>query len=303
MINEFELINQLKSLVQGQDSAVTLGIGDDAAVIDPALLPAGHKMVIATDTLVIGRHFLADDNPEDIGHKVLAVNLSDMAAMGAMPQWLLMNLTLPKIDGQWIEGLSRGISGLLKKFKVELIGGDTTSGPLSIGFTVIGLARQPLKRSDACVDDLIVVSGELGSAAFALHNPGRSSHCDQQLKRPQPRFDVSEAVKNFAGAMIDVSDGLLADLNHICQASGLGAQVELEKIPVHSAIKVDLKWRDYALSGGDDYQLCFTIRSDDQSLLPSDCTVIGHMHAGSGVTVYDKGHRIQVNRLGFDHFG
>ncbi|MCX7545291.1 thiamine-phosphate kinase [Marinicella gelatinilytica] len=303
MINEFDLIKQLQSLVHGQDRAVTLGIGDDAAVIDPALIPAGHQMVIATDTLVVGRHFKADDKPEDIGHKAIAVNLSDMAAMAAQPKWVLMNLTLPAVDGPWIAGFSRGVSGLLKKHRVELIGGDTTSGPLAIGFTVIGLSKNPKKRKDARAGDLVVVSGELGSAAFALNNPGVNDYCDAQLKRPQPRFDVAEAVIDYARAMIDVSDGLLADLGHICEASAMGAQLDVEKMPVYEPIKSDSQWLDYVLSGGDDYQLCFTIRPEDESLLPPDCTVIGHMCAGSGVTVYDKGQRIEVKRSGFDHFG
>ncbi len=303
MINEFDLIKQLQSLVHGQDRAVTLGIGDDAAVIDPALISAGHQMVIATDTLVAGRHFLEQDKPEDIGHKALAVNLSDMAAMCARPKWLLMNLTLPDIDQKWLSGFQHGVGELLQKYQVELIGGDTTSGPLSIGFTVLGLSSQPKKRSDARDKDLIVVSGELGSAAFALNNPGECSDCDAQLKRPTPRFDVSEAVKGYARAMIDISDGLLADLGHICEASAMGAQLDVEKMPVYEPIKSDSQWLDYVLSGGDDYQLCFTIRPEDESLLPPDCTVIGHMYAGSGVTVYDKGQRIEANRLGFDHFG
>lgn len=303
MINEFDLIKQLQSLVHGQDRAVTLGIGDDAAVIDPALIPAGHQMVIATDTLVAGRHFLEQDKPEDIGHKALAVNLSDMAAMCARPKWLLMNLTLPDIDQKWLSGFQHGVVELLQKYQVELIGGDTTSGPLSIGFTVLGLSSQPKKRSDARDKDLIVVSGELGSAAFALNNPGECSDCDAQLKRPTPRFDVSEAVKGYARAMIDISDGLLADLGHICEASALGAQLDMEKIPVNKAVKNHANWRDYVLSGGDDYQLCFTIRPEDESLLPPDCTVIGQMYTGSRVTVYDKGQRIEVKRSGFDHFG
>lgn len=303
MINEFDLIKQLQSLVHGQDRAVTLGIGDDAAVIDPALIPAGHQMVIATDTLVAGRHFLEQDKPEDIGHKALAVNLSDMAAMCARPKWLLMNLTLPDIDQKWLSGFQHGVGELLQKYQVELIGGDTTSGPLSIGFTVLGLSSQPKKRSDARDKDLIVVSGELGSAAFALNNPGECSDCDAQLKRPTPRFDVSEAVKGYARAMIDISDGLLADLGHICEASALGAQLDMEKIPVNKAVKNYANWRDYVLSGGDDYQLCFTIRPEDESLLPPDCTVIGHMYTGSRVTVYDNGQRIEVKRSGFDHFG
>lgn len=303
MINEFDLIKQLQSLVHGQDRAVTLGIGDDAAVIDPALIPAGHQMVIATDTLVAGRHFLEQDKPEDIGHKALAVNLSDMAAMCARPKWLLMNLTLPDIDQKWLSGFQHGVGELLQKYQVELIGGDTTSGPLSIGFTVLGLSSQPKKRSDARDKDLIVVSGELGSAAFALNNPGECSDCDVQLKRPTPRFDVSEAVKGYARAMIDISDGLLADLGHICESSDLGATIHLERIPIHTVIKDDARWRDYVMAGGDDYQLCFTIDAVDEDKLPVDCVVIGHMEPGSGVRVYDNKQQFELAQGGFDHFG
>lgn len=303
MIKEFDLIKQLQSLVHGQDRAVTLGIGDDAAIINPQHISAAQKIVVATDTLVAGRHFLEQDKPEDIGHKALAVNLSDMAAMCARPKWLLMNLTLPDIDQKWLSGFQHGVGELLQKYQVELIGGDTTSGPLTIGFTVIGLTENPKKRSDAQVHDLIVVSGELGSAAYGLNNPGKSPHCDQQLQRPLPRFDVSEAVKSFVHAMIDVSDGLVADLGHICQASGIGARINLEKIPVHEGIQNDPKWQDYVLSGGDDYQLCFTIRPEDEALLPADCTVIGVMQAGDKVEVYENGHRLELDQSGFDHFG
>ncbi len=302
MINEFELIKQLQTLVQSQDQTVALGIGDDAAVIDPKLIPIGEKIVIATDTLVSGRHFLAQDKPEDIGYKALAVNLSDMAAMCARPKWLLMNLTLPEIDEQWLSGFKRGVAELLKKYPAELIGGDTTSGPLSIGFTVLGLSTQPKKRHDAQAGDLIVVSGELGSAAFALNNAGQISDCDAQLKRPVPRFDVSEAVINYAHAMIDVSDGLIADLGHICEASELGATIYLEKIPVHTDIKNNPHWRNYVLAGGDDYQLCFTISPEDEYKLPADCTVIGHMASGAGVHVYENEQQLELEQTGFDHF-
>jgi len=281
---------------------VALGIGDDAAIIDPEHIPAGQKIVIATDTLVAGRHFLEHENPADIGHKALAVNLSDMAAMCARPKWLLMNLTLPDINQKWLPGFQHGVGELLQKYQVELIGGDTTSGPLSIGFTVLGLSSQPKKRSDARDKDLIVVSGQLGSAAFALNNPGQCSDCDAQLKRPTPRFDVSEAVKGYARAMIDVSDGLLADLGHICESSDLGATIQLEKIPIHASIKADSAWRDHVLAGGDDYQLCFTIASKDKDKLPTDCAVIGHMESGEGVHVFENGQKLTVKRSGFDHF-
>lgn len=296
------MIEKLRSLNEGVQERSLLGIGDDAAIIDPQVIPQGYKMVIATDTLVAGRHFSERDSAEDIGHKALAVNLSDMAAMGALPKWLTMNLTLPKVDEQWLQEFIGGVGRLLKRYQVELIGGDTTSGPLAIAFTVIGLTPHPKKRSDAQENELIVVSGELGSAAFALQNPGKISHCEQQLKRPMPRFDISEAVREFAGAMIDISDGLVADLGHICQASGLAARIDLDKIPIHAAIKEDADWSDYVLSGGDDYQLCFTIQPADVSLLPSDCTVIGHMQAGSGVSVYNNNQPIQLQRSGFDHF-
>ena len=303
MIKEFELIERLTSLVHGRDRTVSLGIGDDAAMIDPALIPKAQKLVMATDTLVVGRHFKSDDNPEDIGHKALAVNLSDMAAMGARPKWALMNLTLPNVDEDWLQGFMVGVGELLQAYGVELIGGDTTSGPLSIGFTVLGLTDRPKKRMDAQTGDLIVISGQLGCAAYALNNPGQSDHCDDQLKRPIPRFDIAEVVKDYARAMIDISDGLVADLGHICEASCLAAHIDVEKIPVLKAIKHDPQWRDYVLAGGDDYQLCFTIASKDTNKLPADCAVIGHMKSGAGVSVYENGQTLDVKRSGFDHFG
>lgn len=281
-----------------------LGIGDDAAIIEsnPKLM-----LTVSTDTLVADVHFKSSDSSQTIGHKALAVNLSDMAAMGATPKWVLLNLTLPKLDKKWLNGFINGFAGLLTQHEVQLIGGDTTQGPLNIAVTVIGETDHAVRRDGAQIDDLIVVSGQIGSAAFALNNPRRSKICNRQLKTPEPRLDIAAQVKNMASAMIDVSDGLLADLAHICEASDVGAVVELSQIPIQPIIKKDDNWMQYVLAGGDDYQLCFTIHMDDEDKLPDDCHIIGqiiqpHKEVSQRVMVLNKHQPIDINLEGYQHF-
>ena len=237
-----------------------------------------------------------------MGHKSLAVNLSDMAAMAAVPKWVLLNLTLPSIDRKWVKGFIKGFAALLAKHQVQLIGGDTTQGPLSITVTVLGETSHPIKRSTAQVDDLVVVTGEIGSAAFALNNHGKNKACTQQLQQPEPRLDVAEKVKDMATSMIDVSDGLLADLGHICEASDVGAVIELSQVPVKPDIKSDENWQQHVLAGGDDYQLCFTINMSDEENLPEDCHIIGQIIAGQGVMVLNHHQPFEVNFKGYQHF-
>lgn len=258
--------------------------------------------MISTDTLVADVHFKSSDPPETIGHKALAVNLSDLAAMGATPKWALLNLTLPSIKRSWVNGFVKGFASLLNEHQVQLVGGDTTSGPLSISVTVLGECQQAVTRSQAQVDDLVVVTGTLGSAAFALQHPRSNKTCNQQLRTPQPRLDISAKIKHLATAMIDVSDGLLADLGHICQASGVAAVIELTQIPVNEAIKKDADWPRFVLAGGDDYQLCFTIPMAAEEQLPEDCHIIGQIIAGEGVMVLNNHQPIDVDYPGYQHF-
>lgn len=259
-------------------------------------------MVVSTDTLVSGIHFKAHDSAQSIGHKALAVSFSDMAAMGAMPKWVLLNLTLPEINKAWVTRFTKGFAALLSQHQAELIGGDTTQGPLSITVTVIGETNHVVRRDGAKVDDLIVVTGQIGSAAFALKNPRKSQTCNSQLRSPLPRLDLSEKIKHLATAMIDVSDGLLADLGHICEASGLAAVIELSQVPVDEMVKKHKNWMQYVLAGGDDYQLCFTIDMTDEENLPEDCFIIGQTLEGEGVMVLNQHQPIETNFKGYQHF-
>ena len=287
-----------------------LGIGDDAAILNPNDI---RQMVVSTDTLVADVHFKSSDQAATIGHKSLAVNFSDIAAMGAKPKWVLLNLTLPEINKKWCNGFIKGFSQLITKHHAQLIGGDTTQGPLSITVTVLGETDKAITRNTAKVDDLIVVSGELGSAAFALNNPRSNKECNAQLHSPEPRLDVAEKIKHIATSMIDVSDGLLADLTHICVASQVAAVVELSQIPVNPAIKKDPNWKQYVLAGGDDYQLCFTINMENEVQLPEGCHIIGQILATeeeskidvAEVMVLENHQPIQTdfsNKQGYQHF-
>lgn len=280
-----------------------MAIGDDAAIITPN---SQQQLVVTTDTLVADVHFKSTDQPKTIGHKSLAVNFSDIAAMGASPKWVLLNLTLPELDSPWCQAFIQGFAGLLNQHQAQLIGGDTTQGPLAITVTVIGETDQAITRSTAQIDDLIVVSGALGSAAYALHNPNKSAACDAQLHRPEPRLDVAQQVRHISTSMIDVSDGLLADLKHICVASGVNAVLELSQIPINDSIKSDPNWIQHVLAGGDDYQLCFTIHADDQDQLPEGCVIIGQMlnpgEAAGEVMVLNQHQPLATDFSGYQHF-
>lgn len=280
---------------------VCLGIGDDAAILttDP-----NKKLVITTDTLVEGIHFKNDDDAQDIGHKTLAVNLSDLAAMGVKPQWVTLNLTMPEIKSYWLDEFIKGFATLLHRHGVALIGGDTTQGPCSITVTAMGEA--PLEdiktRQKAQVGDLIAVTGNLGGAAYALAHPYMDQNCDKKLHKPEPRLDMIPFLQPIAKAMIDVSDGLLADLGHICLASQVGAQIQTEQIPVSNALKTQSDWLQHALAGGDDYELCFTLDPKNEAQLPSSCKVIGIITNSNRVEVLKNNQPIILDKFGFTHF-
>lgn len=307
-ILEFDLIKRIQAACDESASktegGVVLGIGDDAAILQTL---ADQSLVVSTDTLVSGVHFLPTDPASSIGHKALAVNLSDLAAMGATPKWITLNLTLPDWNPQWTDDFIAGFVALLKRHHVALVGGDTTRGPLSITVTAMGEAKRCVKRSGAQAGDLIAVSGQLGSAAFALHNPGINADCSTQLHRPNPRLDLVPALRPLATAMIDVSDGLVPDLGHICQASGLGAVLDVDAIPFNPVIQQDPNWLHYVLAGGDDYELCFTLPAAMKSALPSGCTVIGHTIINDGTVETDirlrqDGLPFEFQPKGFQHF-
>lgn len=295
-----------------------LGIGDDAALIT---LGAGMELAISADMLVAGTHFFADADPCKLGWKSLAVNLSDMAAMGAKPKWATLAVSLPENNTTWLGLFSQGFFSCAEAFEVDLIGGDTTRGPLNICVQIMGEVPigQAIKRSGAQVDDDIWVSGKLGCAALALAHLQRKeqianslSHHLQALHSPQPRIALGIALRGLANSCLDISDGLISDLGHITTASNVGAEIYLETIPTSTYIKKHLKtsaFQHYVLAGGDDYELCFTAPqrcSADILAVAKNVNApvvkIGKITTDKGVTVLDAGNPIQLGQTGYNHF-
>ncbi|WIG54289.1 MAG: Thiamine-monophosphate kinase [Rhodanobacteraceae bacterium] len=354
---EFDLIEVIRARVDAARDDVALGIGDDAALLD---VPAGRQLVACTDTLVAGVHFPRDTAPDDIGWKALAVNLSDLAAMGAAPAWALLALTLPQADSGFVERFADGFAELARAHDVALVGGDTTQGPLAITVTALGWVPRgtALVRAGARVGDAVFVTGTLGDAAGALrllrnpkesHPPrfpflrkgedelhplpqeGRSranarasagraaaGGCETttmlaRLHRPQPRVAAGLALRGIASACIDVSDGLIADLGHICAASGVGAEIEADGLPISQELAASFDAQtccEFALAGGDDYELCFAASAEREAEITAmleragcDVTRIGRIVAGSGVRVLDaRGNEVTPPRAGWEHF-
>ncbi len=318
-LGEFELIHSYFSSLGGRRSDVRLGIGDDCALLS---VPQGMQLAVTMDTLVSGVHFLPDVDPEALGHKALAVNLSDLAAMGAEPAWFSLALTLPDSDSRWLADFSRGMGRLAAAHAVQLIGGDTTRGPLSITIQAQGFlpTGQGLLRSGAEVGDLIYVTGALGDAGLALSylqqglpagelDPGLI----RRLERPEPRLGAGMHLREIATSAIDISDGLLADLGHILQASGVGAEIYLDKIPlsaqVRAAIQAQPDW-SIPLASGDDYELCFTLppssaekMSELSARLNLAITCIGKIISKSGLICWlDENTLWKPTESGYDHF-
>jgi thiamine-monophosphate kinase len=274
--NEFSLINRyFKKLTAQQD--VVVGIGDDAAILASK---EGHQLALATDTLVASVHFPDEANAYQIATRSLSVNLSDMAAMGAIPKWFTLALTLPKqlATSAWLQDFSRGLAEVAKQFNVALVGGDTTAGPLTLSITVAGElpSGEGLCRGGAQAGDSIYVSGTLGDGAAGLfqltQNPETiSERLLQRFYSPLPQIELGLGLRDFATACIDISDGLVADLGHLCKASGLSAAVKSDLLPIHSELKDNHsdQFLDWALSGGDDYQLCFTLPEGKQTAFES----------------------------------
>ncbi len=268
---EFSIIARYFQSLTTQNIAV--GVGDDCAVITP---PHHQQLVTCVDTLVAGRHFPLHTAPHAIGWKSVAVNLSDLAAMGAKPHSILLALSLPHIDEHWLAEFSRGIADCCQKYQVQLIGGDTTQSPtLTISITALGWIEtgQAILRSGAKVGDLICVSGQIGSAAYALHHP--QSALQSALDYPIPQVDLGQLLCGYASSMIDISDGLAQDLGHIFTASQVGAVVQLADIPLSDELQqLDLAQQmQYVLSGGDDYQLCFTLSPQNLAHLQDFCSI------------------------------
>ena len=319
-MGEFDLIDRF---FRRPVSRAVLGVGDDCALIQPS---AGQQLAISTDMLVEGRHFLSTVDPARLGHKALAVNLSDLAACGALPLAFTLSLALPQADNTWLEGFSRGLFALADAHGCELIGGDTTQGPLNISITVLGEVppEQALLRHAAQAGDDLYVSGTVGDARLALEVfRGHLSvggdvfeRARARMELPTPRVELGQALRGVAHAAIDVSDGLLGDLGHVLKRSGVGAQVDTGWLQGSAAVSADLltlTWTrrlDFALAGGDDYELLFTapVRERERiHALASDVAVpvtrIGRITAESGLRVLDpQGQPINRRFASFDHF-
>ncbi|KXS33503.1 MAG: Thiamine-monophosphate kinase [Candidatus Gallionella acididurans] len=321
-MTEFDLIRRY--FTRATPGAL-LGVGDDAALLRAS---AGSVLAVSSDMLVSGTHFFPDAEPFLLGHKTLAVNLSDMAAMGAQPRWATLAIALPSVnnagaDDAWLEKFSAGFFSLAQRYGVELVGGDTTRGPLNLCVTIMGEVPQggALLRSGAQAGDEIWVSGYLGDAALALaHLQGRIALsesdldiCAQALHRPQPRVELGLALRGIASSAIDISDGLLADLGHILEASRMGAQIDLVKLPASRPVAGYLGQQtgiQCVLAGGDDYELCFTAHparhaevSGIAAKLKLPLTNIGTIVARQGCIVFDAaGNPLKLERAGYEHF-
>lgn len=288
-------------------ASVDLGVGDDSALLTP---PPQQQLVICVDTLVAGRHFPLDTHPHAIGWKSVAVNLSDIAAMGAKPHSILLALSLPQIDHDWLKGFSQGLYDCCDQFGVSLIGGDTTQSPhLTISVTALGWIEtgKAITRSGAQAGDYVCVSGTVGDAAFALHN--LEHPLQKRLDYPTPRCQLGQKLKGLASSMIDVSDGLAQDLGHILKASKVGATLELNQLPISPDLQnltQEQQWQ-YALAGGDDYELCFTISPQNyekllQQQLDVNISKIGQITQQTELTFVQNGvdHSLQFH--GYQHF-
>ncbi|MDQ2075789.1 thiamine-phosphate kinase [Marinimicrobium sp. ABcell2] len=320
-MGEFELIRRFFQQEQAEHppEGVFMGVGDDAALLE---VPPYQQLAVSVDTLVSGVHFPADADAEDIAQRALRVNLSDLAAMGAQPLWFTLALTLPNVDESWLRDFSRGLFAVANQYGCALVGGDTTSGPLSITVQVMGVveAGHALRRDGASVGDYILVTHHLGDGAAGLAavegrlklDAEQDEYLRQRFYRPEPRVAEARKIRDLASAALDISDGLVADLGHICAASDLGAEVYVEDLPL-SPVLAGLEDRDqalnWALSGGDDYELCFTVPEEHMAevgLLIAQgelqATVIGHMVAGASVQCLHHGQTFELDQPGYNHF-
>lgn len=302
---------------------VVLGIGDDAAILDIAEHHQHQQLVQSVDTLVAGVHFPSETSPQDIAYKALAVNLSDMAAMGAEPAWFTLAITLPDGSDEWLKAFSESLFSLAKKYNVQLVGGDTTNGPLCISITINGFVPigNALTRNTAQVSDKVYVSGTIGDAALALaawqdHLLLRDesiAYLNEKLNRPQPQVKLGLLLREYASACIDISDGLVADLKHITDNSQVGARINVENIPLSNELKLNLTDEalllPLVLSGGDDYELCFTIPKEKQKQFEEkmdtkniSVTCIGEIESETGVRCLLNNKEIEIQGMGYEHF-
>ena len=318
--SEFDIINAYFSEIGGTQDWLITGVGDDAAVLATA---PEQQLVIAIDTLNTGVHFAETTPAFEVGYKALAVNISDIAAMGGQPTWFTLSLSLPEVDHDWLRGFSEGLASLANEYHLNLVGGDTTRGPLSITVQIAGSVPvgKALYRSGAKIGDDIYVTGMLGDAAAGLKiikQPSKTLSPEQQalvhrLEHPIPRVDVGLALRDIATSCIDISDGLTADLGHILDASQVGAEIERDKIPLSKAIsQIGLepdKQYELALHGGDDYELCFTAPKSKREEIETisrqtncDISRLGTIIQEQRLFVTIDGQRASIDKIGYDHF-
>lgn len=318
-LSEFDLIDRFFRGCGAKRADVRVGVGDDAAILE---CPAGMELVAAMDTLVDGVHFPHGSPPASVGHRALAVNLSDLAAMGARPAWALLALTLPSPDESWLAEFAAGMSALARAHDVALVGGDTTSGPLCVTVQVLGFAPRSsaLLRSGGKAGDALFVSGTPGDAGAGLAiEQGRlpaageaGAYLRERFLHPAPRLALGERLRSYASACIDVSDGLLADAGKLARASGCGVQIACESLPVSPALAGsvgDERARELALTGGDDYELCFSVRPAQIARLLAELppqrwgyTRIGVLREQAGAEALRGGAVMSVPACGYDHF-
>jgi thiamine-monophosphate kinase len=312
-MNEFAIIEHFFNSSNIKRNDVMLGIGDDCAIVQP---PHDQELLITTDTLVSGVHFLPEMHAYDIGFKSLAVNLSDLAAKGAEPAWMTLALTLPKNDETWLKDFSKGLFELANRYHIQLIGGDLTKGPLSITIQAMGFAskNQSLRRSNAKPGDLIYVSNTLGDAALGLAYLKNSMIIAKPYQdflisrhsRPEPRIELGKQLRSIAHASIDISDGLAADLGHILDMSHVGATMYVDSLPLSEAMLASVSREEgiaLALNGGDDYELCFTVAPDKAHLLNTPYTCIGKITNQPGLDLrYQDEKKYNGIHAGYKHF-
>ena len=318
-LSEFDLIERYFRGCGAKRTDVRVGVGDDAAILECS---AGAELVAAVDTLVAGVHFPHGSPPASIGHRALAVNLSDLAAMGARPAWALLALTLPQADESWLSEFAAGMAALARAHEVALVGGDTTSGPLCVTVTVLGHVQpsSALLRSGGRPGDAVFVSGTPGDAAAGLAvEQSRLTAVDEvaaylreRFLYPAPRLALGERLRGYVSACIDVSDGLLGDAGKLARASGCGVEISHSEVPVSEALLRAVgeeRARELALTGGDDYELCFSVRPAQVARLLAELpperwgyTRIGTLREAPGADVVRDGTVMSLSHSGYDHF-
>ncbi len=308
-LSEFGIIERYFSAGALVNPINKLGIGDDCALLQ---VPENYRLAVTTDTMVEGVHFFAGADPYQLGHKLLAVNLSDLAAMGAEPVAVTLALTLPRADESWLRAFSAGFLQLAERYSIDLIGGDTTSGPLTLTVQAMGIVPQnvDMRRSGAKVGDLVYMTGNLGDAGLGLkirqgHWCKDSELALRRFDTPEPRVVEGQAIRAIAHACIDLSDGLASDLGHILTQSGVGAQLSWDAIPLSEPVRRYIEatgdWK-MPLAAGDDYELCFTVAPEASAEISIQASCIGVIERESGLRLQRAGSVTSLAKMGYEHF-